>query len=109
MNHRASTLLALIFLSVSAAFAHGDKRHVLGTVAKIKPDSVIVRTTVGKSVEVKIQQTTVFLKNGEPAKLEDLAVGDRVAIHATPKGATLEADEVKFRAKTSHVGKKTQP
>jgi len=31
-----------------------------------------------------------------PAKLGDLAVGDLVVIHATPKGDALEADEVKF-------------
>jgi hypothetical protein len=37
----------------------------------------------------------------KPAKLSDLAVGDRVVIHATPKGETLEANEVKFSAPSS--------
>ena len=31
-----------------------------------------------------------------PAKFADLAVGETVVIHATPKGEELEADEVKF-------------
>jgi hypothetical protein len=31
-----------------------------------------------------------------PAKLSDLAVGNMVVIHATPKDNGLEADEVRF-------------
>ena len=47
---------------------------------------------------------------GQPAKLSDLAVGDRTAIHATPKGKILEADEVKFRAlPRTQASKKAQP
>jgi hypothetical protein len=34
----------------------------------------------------------------KPATLSDLAVGDRVVIHATPKGEILEAAEVRFSA-----------
>jgi hypothetical protein len=32
----------------------------------------------------------------KPAKQSDIAVGDLVVIHATPKDNALEADEVKF-------------
>jgi hypothetical protein len=32
----------------------------------------------------------------KPASLSDLAVGENVVIHATPKGNDLEADEVRF-------------
>jgi hypothetical protein len=32
----------------------------------------------------------------KPAALSDLAVGENVVIHATPKGDDLEADEVRF-------------
>ena len=110
MNHRASIFFALIFLVAAVAFAHGEKRHVLGKVIRINPDSIVVRQTDGKSVEVKIVETTVFLKNGQPAKLSDLTVGDRTAIHATPKGKILEADEVKFRAlPRTQASKKAQP
>jgi hypothetical protein len=51
-------------------------------------------------VEVKIGAWTVFLSRSKnedkPAKAGDLAAGDLVVIHATPKDKMLEADEIKF-------------
>lgn len=92
-------LLVLAILLVSPAFAHGDKKHVIGTIEKISPDSVMVKTQDGKSVEVKLVPTTVYVTNdGKPAKFADVAIGQRVVIHATPKGTELIADEVKFAA-----------
>ena len=100
MKFRFVSLLALMVLTGVGAFAHGDKKHVVGTLEKINADSVVVKTADGKSVEVKLAATTAFVsridKTDKPAKISDLAVGDRVVIHATPKGETLEADEIKF-------------
>ena len=90
----------LFLLAASNAFAHGNKVHVRGSVEKIASDSLVVKTPDGKSVEVKFGPATVFLvratNEDKPAKAGDLAVGDLVVIHATPKGDTLEADEIKF-------------
>ena len=95
-------LLAIAALTASMALAHGDKKHVVGTLEKINADSVVVKTAAGKSVEVKLVATTIYVwhavNEDRPAKLADLAVGDRVVIHTTPKGETLEANEVKFAA-----------
>ncbi len=95
------SLLGLFFaFATGVAFAHGTKVHVRGTVEKISADSMIVKTADGKSVEVKFAASTVFLsrsnKEDKPAKTSDLAAGDLVVIHATPKDKTLEADEIKF-------------
>jgi hypothetical protein len=101
---KIGTLLAgLIFLfAASCAFAHGNKVHVRGSIEKIASDSILVKTADGKSVEVKLVAATVFLlrsgNEDKPAKAGDLATGDLVVIHATPKGGTLEADEIKFSA-----------
>jgi hypothetical protein len=97
MTHRLGLLLAVIALLASVAFAHGDKKHVMGTLEKINADSVIVKQADGKSVEVKLVAATMYVtRDGKAAKPSDLAVGDRVVIHATPTGDTLSADEVKF-------------
>jgi ferredoxin-fold anticodon binding domain-containing protein len=95
------SLLALLFALVTGmAFAHGNKVHVKGTVEKISPDSLVVKTADGKSVEVKFGASTIFLSRSnnedKPAKASDLAAGDLVVIHAKPKDNTLEADEIKF-------------
>ena len=102
--------LALLFVFVAGmAFAHGNKVHVSGTIEKISAESVVVKTRDGKSVEVKLLASTVYLSHvtdktakpadlneDKPAKLSDVAVGDLVVIHATPKDNGLEADEVRF-------------
>lgn len=106
--------LALVF-AAGMAWAHGNKVHLRGKIEKVGADTLQVKTPDGKSVEVKLVASTVYIqhmavKPGEPsdtndnrpAKLADVAIGDAVVIHATPKGGTLEADEVKFSAPESN-------
>lgn len=96
MKVRTIWVAAMILLVACVAAAHGNKKHVMGTVDKINPDSVVVKTANGP-VEVKLAASTVFVKrDGSAAKPADLAVGDRVVIHATPNGDSLSADEVRF-------------
>ena len=81
------------------AFAHGDKVHVMGVIEKVTAEAVTVKTKEGKSVEVKLAATTVYTTSAnQPAKASDLAVGQRVVIHADPKGKDLIAATVKFAA-----------
>ncbi|OLC95945.1 MAG: hypothetical protein DMG35_05215 [Acidobacteria bacterium] len=109
MESRLLMLAFFLGLTAAAASAHGTKVHVSGTVEKINADSLQVKTREGKTVEVKLVASTVYLlhvtekqakpsdaSTDKPAKVADLAVGDLVVIHATPKGSMLEADEVKF-------------
>jgi hypothetical protein len=105
--------LLVVFLAVcgSVAIAHGNKVHVRGTVEKTSADSLQVKTPQGKIVEVKLGAATVYLLHtadaDKPAKLSDLAAGDLVVIHATPKGDSLEAEEVKFSE--PHTNKMVSP
>jgi hypothetical protein len=102
MKVRWLILGVMIALTAASAFAHGDKKHIAGTIEKISAQSVVVKTTDGKSVEVKLVPTTAYvLRTGnqdKPAKLSDLEVGDRVVIHATPNGDSFNADQIKFSA-----------
>lgn len=106
--------LALAF-AAGAALPHGNKVHIRGKIEKVGADSLQVKSSDGKTVEVKLVASTVYIqhvapKQGEPAdsndnrpaKLADLAAGDAVVIHATPKDGGLEADEVKFSAPESN-------
>ena len=109
MKIRLILLMVLVGLVGGASLAHGNKVHVRGTIEKIGTESLQVKTPDGKSVEVKLTASTVYLlhatensgksldaSSDKPAKVTDVAVGDLVVIHATPKGDALEADEVKF-------------
>ena len=106
--------LALVFVA-GVILAHGNKVHIRGKIEKVGADSLQVKSADGKTVEVKLVASTVYIqhvapKPGEPAdtndnrpsKLADVAVGDAVVIHATPKDGGLEADEVKFSAPESN-------
>jgi hypothetical protein len=102
MKRRVFTLLlAFVFAAITLS-AHGDKKHVIGTIEKLNSGSVTVKTRDGKSVQVKLVPSTVYVARvataDKPAALTDLAVGENVVIHATPKGDDLEADEVRFSA-----------
>ena len=98
----AAIFLVLVF--AAAVYAHGDKVHVMGTLTKVSAEVVSVKTADGKMVDVKLASTTIYIlrdgktKDGTPAKFADLAAGQKVIIHATPKGTDLIADEVKFSA-----------
>ena len=109
MRIYALVVVTMIALSGATALAHGDKKHVIGTVEKVNADSVVVKTATGKSVEVKLLPNTIFIyrdgNDDKPGKQGELAVGNRVVIHATPRGETLEANEVRFSAPTSAPAK----
>jgi len=115
MKTRLGWIIVFTALVSSASLAHGNKVHVRGTIEKVSAQSVQVKTPDGKSVEVKLTASTVYLlhvsekpvkpsdaSGDQPAKAADLAVGDLVVIHATPKGDVLEADEIKFSVPSSN-------
>jgi hypothetical protein len=90
----------LIALALAApAFPHGDKKHVVGTIEKLSPEAITVKTKDGKTVDVKLAPTTAYVTSDDkPAKFADLAVGQRVVVHADLKGTDLIAATVKFSA-----------
>src|ERR1700722_20575265 len=97
MKLKVISLLGVLVLTAAVMFAHGDKKHVMGTLEKINADSVVVKQADGKEVEVKLVANTMYVtRDGKAAKVSDLAVGDRVVIHDTPNGETLSDDEIKF-------------
>jgi hypothetical protein len=115
MTRRAfAFLLSFLFVAITLS-AHGDKKHVIGTIEKLSSGSVTVKTRDGKSVQVKLVPATVYVARvatvDKPATLADLAVGENVVIHATPKGEELEADEVRFSAPggSGSTSSKSQP
>ena len=106
MKIRLISMMLLLALAACSVFSHGDKVHVVGTVEKTNSDSVVVKTKDGKSLEVKLAASTVYLERinnqDKPAKLTDVAPGDFVVIHATPKGNGLEAGQVRFSRPVAH-------
>ena len=98
MKFRWMVLLLAVLVALPA-LAHGTKKHVTGTIEKLSTESIVVKTQDGKSVEIKLAPTTTYVTSAnKPAKLADLAEGQRVVVHADPKGADLIAATVKVSA-----------
>jgi hypothetical protein len=105
---RSLLVLLVTVVFACAALAHGDKKHVQGTIEKINADSIVVKAKDGNSVLIKLGSATVYMRHAgdtyKSAQASDLSVGDLVVIHATPKDTGLEADEVKFSSRSSREG-----
>jgi preprotein translocase subunit YajC len=93
---RTLAAFALMLALSAIAFAHGNEKHVMGTVTSISDNSITVETTSKKEVTVTVSAATKFQKSGSPAALKDLEVGDKVVIHATGPVEKLAATEVRF-------------
>jgi len=102
---KRTALFALALALSVIAFAHGNEKHVMGTVTSISDNSITVETTSKKTVTVTLTTATKFQKSGSPAALKDLKVGDKVVIHATGSEDKLVASEVRFgtMSKRQHV------
>ncbi len=86
MNFVTAVICTLLFLS-ALVFAHGDEKHVMGTVTKIEEGSIVVKTKEGDKT-VMVMPSTKSVKGTAAATQKDLKVGDRVAIHAAPMGGS---------------------
>ena len=96
MKLRWIAMLLAVVIALPA-FAHGDKTHVMGVIEKVDQGSVTVKTKEGKSVEVKLAETTTYTTaDGKVVKLPTLTVGQRVVIHADSRAGQLIAATVKF-------------
>jgi Domain of unknown function (DUF5666) len=97
MKARVLVLMVCISLGAVGVLAHEGEEHVIGTVSKVMPDSITVKTTANKLVTVGVVPATTFTMGKMAMKIDGLKVGDRVVIHAKePKEGTLVADTVDF-------------
>ena len=108
MKARIAAVMISLFVIAVAVTAHGNKKHVMGILQSISAEAVTVKTGDGKIVTVRLTAATIYVlrdgksADGTPAKFSDLTTGQRVIIHATPKGNDLLADEVKFAPAAQH-------
>ncbi len=109
---RNSALFKVILLCFSGLlltgnlFAHGNEKHVMGTVKSISGDSIVVEETSHQTVTVQLTRETKFTKAGQASSKSELKSGDRVVVHAMASGGRLEATEVKFGAASTPSVKK---
>jgi hypothetical protein len=96
MTRKPLTVLVLtLAVSASTVFAHEHK--VLGTVTSTGADQVMMKTTDGKAVTVKVTADTKVTKGKEPVKIATVKEGTRIVV-------TTESDEAPYTATLIEVG-----
>ena len=99
---RSSAILKMVAICLTGLlltgnlFAHGNGKHLMGTVKSVSADSIVVEENSHQMQTVQVTSQTKFVKAGQPSSLRELKAGDRVVIHAKSSGDKLEATEVKF-------------
>lgn len=94
---RRTVAVVILLLALAAlALAHGNEKHIMGTVTGMADNAITVETSARKTFTVEVNSNTKFEKGGKPAVLKDLRVGDRVVISADEHGGKLIASQVRF-------------
>ena len=103
---RTAVAISMALILAAVAYAHGNEKHVIGTVTAVSATEISVATQAtanqpSQNQVVKIAPDTSFVKSGAASSLKELKVGDRVVIHAKPIGNDLIAHEVRFGKMTA--------
>ena len=88
----------LLIVATGEMRAGGDKSLVLGSVYRIEKTYIEVQLEAKEIVAVETDASTTYFDSSlnKPAKLQDLGVGDQVAIRVVMKKGESVAEEIKF-------------
>ena len=93
----ASLLLTLSAALAGPLAAHEGGHDVRGTVSSVGADQLTVKTSHGEEKFILTAETE-FVKDGSPAKAQDLKASSRVVVHGKKKAGRMEAVKVEFRS-----------
>ncbi len=99
IDRGTATLAAMVLVclvGVSSVRAHGNQKHVLGTVTELDATHLVIETNGGKTESVLRDADTKYVRGESPAAAEDLKVGDRVVVHTKPDGNPPTATTIRF-------------
>ena len=107
---RRIALVSLLGIMVFAAagLAHGDKTHVMGTVAELDAAHLTVQTTDGKTVSIRLAKKTEFRRGAARVSASDLKVGDRVVVEAVAAQDGMMASEIRMASGAKGDGHESQ-
>jgi Domain of unknown function (DUF5666) len=96
---RIVRLTAIAALWAQLVWAHGPGRHVMGTVERVATNTLVVRTTDDETLEIRTTAETTVRREETAARLEDLRVGERVVVDASPQDDGLVATSIHLAPK----------
>lgn len=98
--------LGLTLFSGSLAFAHeGHDHKVMGTITMAASDHVMLKTTDGKDVTIRVTKDTKVTRDKRAMKPQDVKVGTRVVVTAIEEKGVMKAKEILVGAETKPAAK----
>lgn len=105
MSAKIALLTAALALACGApVLAHGGQTHIMGTVAAVEPDRLVVQDREGQTVSVRVTKDTRYQRDGARAGAGRLATGDRVVVEAAEREGTLTATEIRSSSRPAKGG-----
>ena len=99
MNRTSRTLALLAaLLAASPSAAHEQGGRAMGVVESVTADRIVIKATDGHSVAFTLTPRTRFFQGEQPARLEDVRVGQRAVVHGRRDGERVLAERVKLGA-----------
>ena len=83
---------AALVLVVSATVVAAGSILIDGTLMSVSSSSLFIISSNGEHVEVSVPATARIVRDGEPAKLEDLQSRDQVSVKASDGGEHVATD-----------------
>ncbi|HUK55049.1 MAG TPA: hypothetical protein VLY20_00125 [Nitrospiria bacterium] len=91
------TIMAWALLTTGAlSIAHAHGQHVMGTVIRLGPGQVQVRTTDGQTLTLILTRDTKVQATQESEGADTLQVGDRLVADVDEEQDRLVAREIRF-------------
>jgi hypothetical protein len=108
-RHMRYVACVLLLVGSGIARADGGKSLVVGSVYRMGKNYIEVEVHAKEIVAVKTDASTTYFDSGvnKPARSQDLAVGDQVAITVVAKNGVNVAEQIKFVP--SQGARKTKP
>jgi hypothetical protein len=91
-------LVAAALLAGGLATAHEGGTDARGVVKVITAEELVVETTTGAELRVALVPTTEVQRGKQRILPREVRAGERVVVHAAPRGGRLEATLVRVAA-----------
>lgn len=99
-------VLVTVLLVPAVLLAHpGHDHKLMGTIASIDKNKVVVKTTEGKDMTFEITPLTTFKRGKQKGAASDLKAGLRVVVNIGDGVEPLKAKDVQYTATTTTTAK----
>ena len=106
MNRFLFVILAIALLAPSVSLAHpGHDHKLMGTIASIDKNKVVVKTTEGKDMTFEVTPVTTFKSGSKKGAQSELKPGMRVVVNVGDGVEPLKAKDVQYSAASTTAAK----